>query len=168
MVERDEIEVFVQGEGILEIVLVRVLRTGTVRDIVMAARGVGATAADGAALFMEEEDSVIDLDMPIAATPIKHRSRIHVHRCRRVTVTVAFNGVQKVEAFPSAATIKRVKRWAVGNRGFNLSDVDAAEHVLQVSGSSDRPDEDVHVGTLVGHPPCSVSFDLVPKIRVEG
>ena len=26
----------------------------------------------------------------------------------------------------------------------------------------------VHVGTLVTHPNCSVSFDLVPKVRVEG
>ena len=45
---------------------------------------------------------------------------------------------------------------------------DAVEHVLQISGSASRPDEDVHLGTLTRAPVCSVSFDLVPKRRVEG
>jgi len=168
MAERDEIELFVQGEGIQDIVLIRVLQAGTVRDIVAVARGLGLTAAEGVELSLEDNDSTIDLDVLIAATAIKHRSRVHVHRCRKVAVTVAFNGGQKDETFPASATIKRVKRWAVGKKGFNLSDVDAAEHVLQLSDSSDRPDEDIHIGTLVAHPCCSVSFDLVPKVRVEG
>lgn len=168
MVERDEIELFVQGEGIQDIVLIRVLQAGTGRDIVAAVRGVGITVAEGVELSLEDDDSAIDLEVLIAATPIKHRSRIHLHRCRRVAVTTAFNGGQRDESFPAAATIKRVKHWAAGTKGFNLSEVDAAEHVLQLSGSSDRPDEDIHIGTLVAHPRCSVSFDLVPKVRVEG
>ncbi len=168
MAEREEIELFLQGEGIRGITLIRVSSGGVVRDIVTAARAAGVTAAEGLELALEDEESAIDLDVPIAATPIRHRCRIHVHRCRRVAVMVAFNGVQKEEMFRSAATVKRVKRWAVGQEGFDLSDVDAAEHVLQLSGSSERPDEDIHIGTLVTHPQCSVSFDLVPKVRVEG
>lgn len=168
MVERDEIELFLQGEGIRDIMLIRVPQAGTVRDILTAARGAGLTAAEGVDLSLEDEEAAVDLDLPIAATPIKHRSRIHVHRCRKVAVTVSFNGAQKDETFGPGATVKRVKRWAVGKQAFDLSDVDAAEHVLQLSGSSERPDEDLHIGTLVTHPRCSVSFDLVPKIRVEG
>lgn len=168
MAEREEIELFLQGEGIRDIVLIRVPQAGAVRDILTAARAAGLTATDGVELSLEDADSAIDLDVPLAATPIRHRTRIHVHRCRRVVVKVTFNGVQKEETFRPAATVKRVKRWAVGKKGFDLSDVDAAEHVLQLSGSTERPDEDVHIGTLVTHPMCSVSFDLVPKIRVEG
>jgi hypothetical protein len=168
MAERDEIELFVQGEGIRDIALIRVSQSGTVRDIVSAARGVGLTTDEGVELSLEDEDSAIGLDVPIAATSIKNRSRIHVHRCRKVAVSVSFNGSQKEETFPPAATVKRVKRWAVSKKGFNLSDVDAAEHVLQLAGSSERPDEDIHIGTLVAHPRCSVSFDLVPKVRIEG
>jgi hypothetical protein len=168
MAERVEIELFLQGEDIRDIVLIRVPNAGAVRDILTAARAAGLTAADGVELSLEDEESAIDLDVPIAATPISHRSRIHVHRCRKVTVKVTFNGIQKEETFRPAATVKRVKRWAVGKKGFDLSDVDAVEHVLQLSGSTERPDDDVHLGTLVTHPQCSASFDLVPKVRIEG
>jgi hypothetical protein len=168
MAERDDIELFLQGEGIRDIVLIRVPLAGTVREILTAARAAGLAAAEGMEVSLEDEESAIHLDAPIADTPIKHRSRIHVHRCRNVVVKVTFNGTDKEETFRPAATVKRVKRWAVGKKGFDLSDVDAAEHVLQLSGSTERPDEDVHIGTLVTHPQCAVSFDLVPKVRIEG
>jgi hypothetical protein len=102
------------------------------------------------------------------AAGITRRSRVHLHRCRQVAVTVNFNADQKAESFPAATTVARVMKWAVSKRGFNLSDVDATEHLLQICGSTDRPDEDVHIGTLVQAGACAVCFDLVPKQRVEG
>ena len=168
MAEREEIELFLQGEGIRDIVLIQVSKGGRVGDVLAAARAAGLSVAEGVALSLEDEESAMDLEALIGSTSIRHRSRVHVHRCRKVAVTVSFNGVQKAETFPSAATMKRVKQWAVGKKGFEMSDVDAAEHVLQLSGSSERPDEDIHIGTLVQAPHCSVSFDLVPKVRVEG
>lgn len=168
MAEREEIELFLQGEGIRDIVLIQVPKGGRVRDILAAARAEGLEVSEGAALWLEDEESAMDLDAEIASTSIRHRSRVNVHRCRKVDVTVTFNGVQKSETFPPAATMKRVKRWAVGRKGFDMSDVDAAEHLLQLSGSSERPDEDIHIGTLVQAQQCSVSFDLLPKVRVEG
>lgn len=168
MNEREVIELFLQGEGIRDIVLIRVPAGGMVQDILGAAAEEGVAETEGMTLSLEDEDSSIDLEVPISSTPIRHRCRVHLHRCRKVIVSVAFNGIQKQEPFPPAATMKRVKRWAVGKKGFGLSDIDAAEHVLQISGSSERPDEDIHLGSLVTAPQCSVSFDLVPKVRVEG
>jgi len=49
-----------------------------------------------------------------------------------------------------------------------MSEKDASEHVLQISGTRNSLDVDIHIGTLVKHPACHVSFDLVPKVRVEG
>jgi hypothetical protein len=63
-------------------------------------------------------------------------------------------------------TVHRVKQWAVHE--FGLSKVDATEHVLQLCGSTTRPDEDTHLGALVQYPECRLCFDLVPKQRVEG
>ncbi|MGH7618152.1 MAG: hypothetical protein ACREPM_13060, partial [Gemmatimonadaceae bacterium] len=83
-------------------------------------------------------------------------------------VKVFFNGRTIERQFPPAATIGKVTHWAVGKKGFNLDAADAVEHVLQISGSTQRPDEDEHLGTLVNAPTCTVSFDLVPKQRVEG
>ena len=44
----------------------------------------------------------------------------------------------------------------------------ATEHLLQVCDSAVRPDEDVHIGTLVTVAACGLRFDLVAKQRVEG
>ena len=83
-------------------------------------------------------------------------------------MTVNFNVDQKTKTFPPSATVGRVKKWAVGEHGFDLKGVDATEHLLQLCGSTDRPDEDIHIGTLVTAPACSLCFDLVPKQRIEG
>ncbi|MCC6630138.1 MAG: hypothetical protein IT340_22385 [Chloroflexi bacterium] len=168
--KRDEIELFLQGEGIRDIALMRVPRDGTARDIIEAARALGLSAPSGAEtlLLVEDSEEPLALDAPLEAAGIAHRGRVHVHRCRRVAVTVNFNADQNMESFPPSTTMARVKRWAVGKHGFGLSEIDAAEHLLQVCGSTDRPDEDVHIGALVTAPACGLCFDLVAKQRVEG
>ncbi|MFY9554815.1 MAG: hypothetical protein WAV47_08895, partial [Blastocatellia bacterium] len=65
-----------------------------------------------------------------------------------------------------STSVRKVKRWA--DEEFKLKGVDATEHALQLCGSSTRPDEDVHIGSLVKFPDCKICFDLVPKKRVEG
>lgn len=163
-----EIEIFIQGEGIEGIILVRVPGNGTVRDIVDAIRVQGAQigTADGYAVMLEDNEEMLELDHRLEVVGIGHRSRVHINRCRHVEVRVNYNGEQKERSFPAAATIRRVKLWSV--REFGLKKVDATEHALQVCGSTNRPDEDVHIGSLVQYPSCALCFDLVPKQRVEG
>ena len=166
-----EIDIFVQSEGSSAITIMKVRQDATVRELVAAAVAQGAYhVADGDELqvSLEEADEPLAPSATLAAAGIGHRSRVHLHRCHKVEVTVYFNGKDKSHAFSPAATIGKVTKWAVGKRGFDLDDVDAAEHVLQVSGTSIRPDEDAHLGTLVSAPACAASFDLVPKQRVEG
>ena len=93
--------------------------------------------------------------------------RLHVTRCRHIEVTVRFNGEDAARRFPPSATVERVRRWAA-RRAFHLSPRDAAEHVLQIQGTTIRPDRDVHIGTLTKGETCAVAFDLVPCKRVEG
>lgn len=166
MADQEAIELFVQGEGIDGIALVQVPIGARVLDIAALSRG-GAEIAE-LSIWLEEEDTALEIEALVAATPIRHRSRIHLHRCRHVAVTVSFNGLDKGERFPPSATIKRVARWATGKHGFDLTDRDATEHALQLRGSGQRPDEDIHLGALTAAPVCTVAFDLVPKQRVEG
>jgi hypothetical protein len=166
-----DIEIFVQGEGRPTISLIRVNADASTEELVVAAVAQGAyDAANGheCLVSLEEADEPLTPGMSLTTAGIRHRSRVHLHRCRKIDVTVSFNGVNKSRAFSPAATIARVTKWAVGKRGFDLDEVDAAEHVLQVTGTSIRPDEDAHLGTLVTAPSCVASFDLVPKQRVEG
>lgn len=93
--------------------------------------------------------------------------RLHLARCRQVEVSVRFNAELAKKAFRPSTTIARVHHWAA-RRAFHLSPRDAAEHVLQLQGSNQRPDREVHIGSLVSGDECGVAFDLVPRKRVEG
>ena len=162
------IELFVQGEEIAEITLIRVAHDSTVREVILKVKeecGVSAREEE-ILLLIEDQDEDLILDAKLVEVGIAHRHRVHCHRCRRVDVSVNFNGVTKIQAFPPSATIGKIKRWA--DDEFGLKGVDATEHALQICGTSTRPDDDVHVGSLVQHPHCQICFDLVPKKRVEG
>ncbi len=166
-----DIDIFVQGENIPEITLVRVPHNGTVRDILEATKAQGLRLADDEAsliILKEDAEEALALDLPLEAAHIGHRSRVHIHRCRRLEVTVNFNADHKAHSFPPSTTVERVKQWAVGRDGFNLHGIDATDHLLQVCNSTIRPDEDTHIGSLVQFPACTLCFDLVPKQRVEG
>jgi hypothetical protein len=164
-----KIEVFIQMEGVKDIQLVEVSANGTVHDLLLAAmeHGKHLSKVDPLPMvFIEDMEEVLDYDNLLENVGIHHRKHIHIHRCHRIEVSVNFNGRKVSKAFPPSATIGRVKKWAA--RELGMSEKDASEHVLQISGTITLPDEDIHVGTLVTHPACHISFDLVPKIRVEG
>lgn len=163
-----KMQVFLQGEGISKTKLVEIPPDGTIQAVIEAAseHGLPLEPNETAVVMLEDSDDTIESNVNIQDTAIKHRCHIHVHRCRKVTVTVRFNGVQHERPFPPSATIKRITRWAT--RKFGLDDVDAPDHALQICNTQDRPEETVHVGTLVQHPHCQICFDLVPKQRVEG
>jgi hypothetical protein len=161
------IELFLQGEGIADVTLIRVPHDCTVRElIVRVKKECGLEMPEEILLLIEDRDEPLALDAKLKEAGISHRHRIHCHRCSRVKVSVNFNLATKEAAFSPATTIGKIKRWA--DDQFGLKGVDATEHALQICGTSTRPDLDVHVGALVQHPHCLICFDLVPKKRVEG
>jgi hypothetical protein len=170
--ENNELQLFVQGEGIADIQLVRIHEHLTLRDLhgnlsaVFTEIIVSATEVDEFIFLLEDSEQELPFDKPIKEIGIKHCERIHIHRCRKIKVSVNFNGREAAEAFPPSKTIAKVKRWA--DKEFGIEGVDATEHALQICGTAKRPDEDVHIGALVRRPNCQVCFDLVPKKRVEG
>ena len=164
MSEKQVIELFFQSEGIPEIQLLRVPSDCTVRELIAQAK----TESDGDGLFLMLEDDERELqpEATLQEVGIGHRHRVHCHRCRHIEVTVNFNGQSKSHSFSPAKTIGKIKHWA--DDQFHLKGVDATEHALQLCGTSTRPDDDLHLGSLVRSPHCKVCFDLVPKKRVEG
>jgi hypothetical protein len=170
-VSMSDIEVFMQGEGISHITLVRVHREAQVRALIDMARVHGFPddpEAGETVVQLEDADAVLALDATLDEAGVGHRSRVHVHRCRTVEVTVTYNNEDKAHQFPPSMTIERVKEWATSAEAFTLSPVDATEHALQISGTSERPHDDVHIGALVGARNCALHLDLVAKRRIEG
>jgi len=165
----EKIEIFLQVEGTKDILLVEVKKNGTVRDLLLVAAEHGRHPGNDdipAMVFIEDMENVLEIDELLENAGVHHRAHVHIHRCRHIEVTVNFNGKNISKTFPPSATIGRVKKWAT--KEFGMSEKDASEHVLQISGTRNSLDVDIHIGTLVKHPACHVSFDLVPKVRVEG
>jgi hypothetical protein len=164
----NKVEVFLQGLGISRPTLIKVSAQSNVRDLIDAAEEKGLKIEHGQnpQVWLEDQDEPLPFDFSIKAAGIQHRSRIHIHTCPRVHVTVNFQSRSEQHPFSPSTTIRTIKRWA--DKKFNLSDVDASEYVLQLFGSTDRPSDDIQVGSLVQPGQCQVCFDLVSKERVEG
>ena len=94
-----------------------------------------------------------------------HGGHIHCHHCKRIAVTVTFNGRDKHHKFSPAATVQTVKLWA--KRRFGISDTDASRLILKLSGVTDPPSDNLHLGELAKHG-CELSFELVPDPRING
>jgi hypothetical protein len=162
------IEILLQGEAIPDILVVRLERDKLVKDLLAAAAEHRTVECLGEfQVFTEDGKEPLAPESPLPAAEHGHPIRMHVHRCNQVEAIVTFNGVKKEHQFGPGATVATVKQWAA-IKAFSMTPADAAEHVLQLAGTSERPEPDTHIGTLTKYPDCRVKFDLVPLKRVEG
>lgn len=97
---------------------------------------------------------------------LKHGCRIHVSRCKQIETTVHYLDKTAKHRFAPGTRVRAVKAWAAQH--FEVSPKDAAEHVLQLCGSTERPSSDTPLHQLVHGHDCAVCFDFVPEKRVEG
>lgn len=160
-----KLKLFLQFEGHRAIEVASLGPEATPRDAVKAAVALGFSESPDASVFHGDQSDPLDLDTPLNRQGVKDKDRLHVHRCKKIHVTIAFASARKQHPFPPSATIEAVKRWFV--REIGMSEVDATEHVLQIAGTSDRPDPDVQIGSLTKRE-CSLDLVLVPIKRVEG
>src|SRR5690242_19829009 len=103
------IELFVQGEGISEVTLIRVPSSATVREVILKTKtecGLETREEEIIALI-EDGDKEIVLDAKLIEVGIGHRHRVHFHRCRSVEVSVNFNGATKKRPFSPSTTIAK-------------------------------------------------------------
>jgi hypothetical protein len=169
------IEVFVQGPDLPEIFVLNAEAGETVAAVI-ARIDHAAVREVGLLIFVEEfhapveAEAIVD-DLVQIHAPAEGDIRalkLHVSRHRHVDVHARFNGQVRSHRFHPSATIGRVHHWAAID-AFGMTPRDAAEHVLQIEGvGNQRPDVDTHVGSLVKGGACAITFDLVPRKRVEG
>lgn len=111
------------------------------------------------------DDGNADLEAAETAKTRGQARRLHIGRCKRVSVKVRYAGRSVERKFSPAATIERVKNWAA--RELQIAKQDATELALQLAGSDVQPPRDKHVGCFVGKS-CDVVFDLVRAYTVNG
>ena len=157
--------VFIQGEGAEELVEAE-LAEATFDGLRGALAKLGIEINEEVLLFLDEAEEPLKGKGKSAVPGLKPGARIHVSRCRKIAVTVHYLHRTAEHNFAPGARVKRVKKWAVDK--FGLEGPDAAEHVLQLCGSTDRPASDTPLQRLTDRKQCAVCFDLVPEKRVEG
>jgi hypothetical protein len=161
-----KINVFLQGEGVKDVVRLQLEPRSTALDVKSACASLGDQSNGEAAVFLENSDAPLADSATVESLAGKYGVRLHVHRCRRVGVKVAYSGRTVERVFGPGHTVGSVKNWAAKELG--IPKEDAAELILQIAGTKDQPDVDVHIGTLVTCPACAIAFDLVPNPRIQG
>ncbi len=158
--------IFIQAHGSPNIVEAEISTAPTVGELhdLLAARAIETVAETF--IFIDEAEQPIRGERHDAVHGLKHGGRVHITRCHRIKTTVHFLDKTAERDFPPGARVRAVKEWAAHT--FKLNPKDAAEHVLQLCNSTDRPPSDTPLHQLVQGHGCDLCFDLVPEKRVEG
>jgi hypothetical protein len=160
------IDVFYQGDGIpaLEHLEADTEATfGSLRAQIAGKHDLG----NDCLIFLEDENEPADEKSVIGKMAGRGGIKVHVHRCRKVAVAVHFRDQTVRDEFPPSATIARVKHW-VAVRKLGMSEEEASDHHLQLTGTTDQPDPGTHIGALAACRKCKVEFDLVSTPKVNG
>ncbi len=160
------LDIFYQCEGVREVLHIEApaeCSIGEAKALVVARHGLGVDVL----VFLEDTDEPLDESLPARTHTGPAGVKLHVHRCRHISVTVRFNNETVEHRFGPGTSVAHVKRWDAEKK-FRMSHEEASEHVLQIAGTHDRPAPSTHLGTLAKCPECRVAFDLVPDQRVNG
>jgi len=160
------IDIFYQGERLNEIDHLEAAATDTLGAIKALLIQKHGTAPD-ALLFIEDGEEPLDDVLALDAIAGPTGAKLHLHRCRRVEVDVTFAGETVTHSFAPGVTVAHIKLWAA-ERKFCMTREEAGEHLLQISGTHERPAPGTHIGTLATCPVCRIAFDLIPDERVNG
>lgn len=160
------IDVYFQGEGIAALDHLEIAEDATIGDLKAQIAKLHPHATE-CHFFLENDDEPLHHETKVKDKNGKAGVKVHVARCRKVQVTVHYKAEIVRHEFPPSATIARIKHWVAVTK-LHMTEEDASNHHLQITGTENQPDPGVHVGSLAKCPDCSVAFDLVPTPRVNG
>jgi hypothetical protein len=158
--------IFIQVHERPGVIEARVIETATLGDVRKAIEAAGVVLEAEMHIFLDEAEEPLHGDHGHVVHGLRHGSRVHVSRCKRIKTTVNYLERTAEHEFAPGARVRAVKAWA--GHTFKVSPKDAAEHVLQICKSTERPAADTPLHELVHGHPCTLCFDFVPEKRVEG
>ena len=160
------IVIFIQVHGQADVVEAEFPPLATLGDLHEKLAILGVTVDAETFIFIDEAEEHVHGQRHEPLRRLKHGSRVHVSRCKRIETTVHFLDKSAEHEFAPGARVRAVKEWAAHT--FQMNPKDAAEHVLQLCNSTERPPSDTPLHQLVHGHDCALCFDLVPEKRVEG
>lgn len=157
---------FIQVQGRPGVLETEVAEAATLGELHAALTAAGVQVTPETFVFVDEAEDHVQVQTHDPVPSLKHGARVHVTRCHRIKTTVHFLDKTAEHSFSPGTRVRAVKTWAVHH--FHLDPKDAAEHVLQICNSTERPPSDTPLHCLVQEGECAICFDLVPEQRVEG
>jgi hypothetical protein len=137
----------------------------TIDEATTIAEFADAAGIDDAIGWLEDADEPLDACTRVVGA-VGDKGHLHLNRCRRVEVTVSYAGKTKTNRFAPGVTIGRVRRWAIGENGFDLPQKERPKHEIGLCGSGTIADRNDHIGTPASD--CELCLDLAPKDRFQG
>jgi len=161
------IEIYIHGSGTTEEKLVAISEESTVRDLIEAARRAGIADSSELILILEDEEEPLQPDDRLCDCGVKHKGHLSCHTCRKIEVTVHFNGQAASRSFAPSKKVKGVLKWALSE--FGLTGVDAENKELRNGGADGIIlQSQQHIGSFVHHPHCSLELYLTGIVEVQG
>lgn len=153
-------KIYVHGEGIRETKLVELPQESKKGDVIAALKsGVQFTNEEEVYLFIDDEEAPLEGQHP----RLKPKQHVHIHRCKKVMVTVSYNGQKTLQVPPNTKVSKLVRLAAAA---FSVTEEDAADLILKLGG--DTLESTSRIGSYVTPGTCAVSLSLTPNAQVKG
>lgn len=165
------IKTHIYGEGRPTPFVVELPENATALELIAVAQTAGALPAEVEAkeflAFVVDVDEAVPHDRPVHDPKGNHRLPIHLHRCRKIEVSVTFNGVTHAHGFAPSTHVSRILKWAVHK--FGLTGPDAANKELRLDSTTGLVLQDkAPIGSYVIHPKCGVLLFLTDIVQVQG
>lgn len=158
--------IFIQVQDRPGVIEAQVIEAPTLGDVRKAIEAVGVLLEVEMHVFLDEAQEPLHGDLGQVVHGLRPGSRLHVTRCKQIKTSVHYLERTVEHEFAPGARVRTVKSWAA--HAFEVSPKDAAEHVLQICKSTQRPAADTPLHELVHGHACTLCFDFVPEKRVEG
>jgi hypothetical protein len=161
-----KLAVFIQVQGKPGIAEAEIPLPTKVDDLHEALKALGIEIDDVSEIFIDEAEEAESKDRKSLIAGLKQGTRVHVTRCKKITVTVHFLDKTVDRRFAPGKRVRGVKKWAVEHFGINPTD--AGEHIMQLCNTTTQPPTDTPLAEIANGHECLICFDLVPEKRVEG
>ena len=166
-IKMETIEIYLHGENCQEAKIIEIPVNSKIGDIIAVYHNSMNPDAkmEEIELFFEDDDDMKNKEHEIGQAGIKKRHHVHCHRCKKVTVTIDYNGqVIHLKVAPSN-TGERILKLAA--KEFKIAEGDIGDLYLKLPDGTTL-DPDAHIGSYVHHPKCEITLTLINNNQVQG
>lgn len=119
-------------------------------------------------VWVVDEDEPLDPATLVSDLESAGKKELVRHRCKKINISVSYNGIQEIIRVSPARKVRAVIRKAVRVDEFAIDPSASGDLELRRPGSDEAIDPSMPVGRLVRHGKCELSLDLMPSVRHAG